>query len=77
MSASEAGGAAHNAGVVTDDNTAGRTEQQQQYLDAVADEAEKAVDTVQQMIQDWTESLATRQAEARRARAEADEGRVQ
>lgn len=76
MSASQASGVAHDASVAAEDNQPGRTAAQQDYLDRVADEAAKAVDTVQQMIDDWTESLAGRKAEAERARAEAENGRV-
>ncbi len=77
MSASKAGGAAHDAEVVAVDNAPGRTPQQQAYLDNVADEAEKAVGVVEKMIEDLYESLTDRKAEAERARAEADNGRVE
>lgn len=76
MSAAGASGAALDAAAVTEDDVPQRTPAQQEYLDTVADDAEKAVDTVQQMIDDWTESLAGRKAEAERARAEAENGRV-
>lgn len=76
MSASQAGGAALNAAVVAEDSTTGRTEAQQAYLDAVADDAERAVETVEQMIADLQDSLADRRAEVQRARVEADNGRV-
>ncbi len=77
MSASRAGGAANDAAADTVDNAAGRTAAQQAYLDNVVDEAEKAVGVVEQMIADLEKSLAGRKAEAKRARAEADNGRVE
>ncbi len=77
MATSGGGGAALDAGVDAADNQTGRTAQQQAYLDNVADEAEKAVGVVEQMIAELKKSLADRKAEAERARAEADNGRVE
>jgi len=84
-STSGGGGAAYSATVAIEDGntpTAApfaepqRTVAQQQYLDDVADAAERAVAHVEQTITDLQESLAERRAEAERARAEADNGRV-
>lgn len=76
MSASRAGGVALNATVATEENAPGRTRAQQEYLDTVADEADRAVDTVQNMINDLRDSLGDRKTVAEQARAEAENGRV-
>jgi len=76
VSASRADGAALDAGTVTEDNTPDRTEAHQAYLDSVADDAEKAVELAQQTIDHLTASLDDRKAEAKRARAEANQGQV-
>lgn len=78
MSATEAQVAALDADVLFDtgEPPADRTPAQQTYLDRVADDAEAAVDAVQQTIDDLTASLADRKVEAQRARAEANEAQV-
>lgn len=76
MNASQAGGAAHDAAAATDDNVAGRSPAHQQYFDRVAVDAERAVETVNQMIDDLRKSLPGRMTAAEQARAEAENGRV-
>jgi hypothetical protein len=53
-----------------------RTPKQQEYFDAVAEAAERAVDHAQAMIDDLEASMEGRRAEAARARDEAENGRV-
>ena len=76
MKTAQASGSAHDATAVTEDHTPASPEARQQYLDAVADQAEAAVTAVQQTIDDLQASLAERKAEAKRARAAANEGRI-
>lgn len=76
MSAPLSGGAASDATVEIADDAPGRTPAQQEYLDKIADEAEAAIGTVEQMIADLQASLADRRNYAEQARAEANNGRV-
>ena len=70
-------GEAFDATAETADHvTAERTPQHQEYLDAVAEAAERAVEHTQTMIDDLDASMEGRRAEAERARAEAENGRV-
>lgn len=64
-------GEAFDATVQTTDHDEPRTADQQAYLDAIADAAERAVEHVQDMIENLQASLTERRAEAERARAEA------
>ncbi len=78
MSSSDAGASAANPTV----NVNGvdvvarppRTAAQQEYLDAVAEQAEQAIDVLEDRIAGLQEALTAAKAEAGRARAEAQDG---
>lgn len=78
MSNSEAGAAAFNPTVLVNGVDAAprppRSAAQQQYLDAIAEQAEQAVEAIKGKVAGMQVSLATAEAEADRARAEAQDG---
>lgn len=76
MSASQADGAGFDAATAIEYTPDGGAGAQQAYLDRVANDAEKAVELAQQTIDHLTASLDDRKAEAKRARAEANQGQV-
>jgi hypothetical protein len=75
VSSSDAGAAAFNAGVQVNGKDvvmpAPRTSGQQAYLDAVADDADKAVTTIEEKLAGMQESLKAAKAAAKQARADA------
>lgn len=76
MSNSEAGAAAFNPAVKVngEEVTAKqpRTSAQQEYLDAIAEQSEQAIGAIEDQIAGLQQRLTEAQAEAKRARAEAD-----
>lgn len=79
MSSSEAGAHAYNPAVLVNGEQitpkAPRTATQQEYLNAVAEQSEQAVDSIKEKIVGMQASLKAAEADAQRARAEAqDEG---
>ena len=75
MSSSNAGAHAYNPGVLVDGEPATlvvpRTSAQQEYLDAMAEQADRSVVLIEAKIAGMQESLTAAKAEAKRARAEA------
>lgn len=75
MSSSDAGAAAYNAGVQVNGKDVvmpePRTSEQQAYLDAVADDAAKAVTVIEEKLAGMQESLKAAKATAKQARADA------
>jgi hypothetical protein len=77
MSTSSAGTHAYNPGVLLNGVPlavrAARSVQQQAYLVAIADQAEAAIQVIEDRIAGLEEALKAAKAEAKRARAEAQE----
>lgn len=75
MSSSEAGAHAYNPAVLVNGEeitpTPPRTSQQQEYLDALADQTERAVESIKEKLAGMQESLKAAKSEAERARADA------
>ena len=74
MSTSAAGAQAYNPGVTSDGVDIvrpTRTPEQQAYLDAIAEQAQNAVEVIEAKIAGMQASLKTAKAEAKRARADA------
>jgi hypothetical protein len=77
VSSSDAGAAAFNPGVLANGEpltpVVPRTSQQQAYLDAIADEAEGAVEALEKKLAGMQESLAAAKERAEQARRDAQE----
>ncbi len=77
MSSSNAGAAAFNAGVQINGETVTpkppRTAAQQDYLDELAEQAKQAVPKIEAQIEGLNATLVAAKAEAKRARAEAQD----
>ncbi len=76
MSNSDAGAHAYNPGVLVNGKeitpVAPRTSAQQAYLDAIAEQAEAAIEVIEGQIAGLQERLTEAKTEAKRARAEAN-----